>query len=149
MISVIQRVSRASVTVDGRIIGEIAHGLVALTAIHPSDTDDDCRKTADKLLTLRVFRHTEKAYHLDLTQVDEAGLLVVPNFTVAADVSSGRRPSLHLAASPGEASARFDKLVDALRSRFPNLQTGQFGADMLVEIHNDGPLTVIYDTCTK
>lgn len=145
MISVIQRVTSAKVEVGGVVVGEISRGLVALTAVHGTDTDDDLRKTADKLLGLRVFPQGDKAYDLDVTQVG-GGLLLVSNFTVAADTTGGRRPALHPAASPAVAKEMFAKFVEIVRAKYPQVATGEFGAEMAVTIHNHGPLTVIYDT---
>lgn len=148
MISVIQRVSSGRVVVGGEVVGEIGRGLVVLTAVHGSDTDDDLRKTAEKLLTLRVFPEGEKAYHLDVAQVG-GGVLLVPNFTVAADTTGGRRPALHPAAAPAVAAGVFETLVAMVRAKHPNVATGRFGADMEVTIVNDGPLTVLFDTRAK
>lgn len=148
MISVIQRVSSGRVVVGGDVVGEIGRGLVALTAVHGTDGEEDIRKTAEKLLTLRVFPQGDNAYDLDVTQVG-GGVLLVPNFTVAADTTGGRRPALHPAASPSAAAGMFEKLVAAVRSKYATVATGRFGADMEVTIVNDGPLTVIYDTRSK
>lgn len=145
MISVIQRVSAASVVVGGEVVGQIGRGLVALTAVHTDDTDDDLRKTADKLATLRVFPSGDKAFDLDITQVG-GGLLVVSNFTVAADTTGGRRPALHPAACPEVAREKFEQLLSLIRAKVPGVQTGRFGADMAVTITNDGPITVIFNT---
>lgn len=145
MISVIQRVLSASVSVDGQVVGQISRGLLSLTAVHASDTDGDLRKTADRLLQLRVFPNGDKAYDLDLTQVG-GGLLVVSNFTVAADLTGGRRPALHPAAPPAVAREKFDQLLSLIRTKFPGVQTGVFAAEMKVTLSNDGPLTVIYDS---
>lgn len=146
MISVIQRVSAGKVEVGGRVVGEIGRGLVVLTAVHVGDTEEDLRRTAEKLVTLRVFPNGEKAYDLDVTQVDGGGVLLVSNFTVAADLSGGRRPGLHPAAGPGEARGMFEKLVGMVRAKVPGVQVGEFGAEMRVSIENDGPLTVVFDT---
>lgn len=148
MISVIQRVTSARVVVGGQTVGSVERGLVALTSVHATDTDDDLKKTVDKLLTLRVFPEGDKAYHLDVTQVG-GGLLLVSNFTVAADLTGGRRPALHPAASPAVAKEKFASFVNLVRSKYPQIATGEFGADMEVTIVNDGPLTVIYDSRAK
>jgi D-aminoacyl-tRNA deacylase len=146
VISVVQRVSRARVIVAGETVGEIGRGLVALTAVHVTDTEQDLRKMADKLLQLRVFPEGEKAFHLDVTQIAEGGVLVVSNFTVAADTGGGRRPALHPAASPAVAAEKFQQLVELLRGKHPRVATGVFGADMSVEIANDGPVTLVLNT---
>lgn len=146
MISIIQRVSSGRVEVAGAVVGEVGRGLVVLAAIHVEDTDDDLRRTAEKILTLRAFPEGDKAYHLDVSQIDGGGVLLVSNFTVAADISSGRRPSLHPAASPAVAEKKFAQFVELCRAKFPRVATGQFGAEMKVSIVNDGPLTLVYDT---
>lgn len=145
MISVIQRVSSASVVVGGQVVGQIERGLVALTAVHTTDGEADLKKTAEKLLTLRVFPEGEKAYHLSLADVG-GGLLLVSNFTVAADLTGGRRPALHPAASPDVARKLFEQLVELCKAKHPHVATGVFAADMAVSLVNDGPLTVVYDT---
>jgi D-tyrosyl-tRNA(Tyr) deacylase len=145
MISVIQRVSRAKVEVAGRVVGEIARGLMVLTAVHAADTDEDLVRTVEKVLTLRVFPNGEKSYDLEVGQVG-GGVLVVPNFTVAADVTGGRRPALHPAAAPAVGLVYFEKLLGLLRARHAAVACGEFGADMAVTLSNDGPLTLVFDT---
>lgn len=125
-------------------VGEIGGGLAVLLAVVRGDTRVDIQKIADKLVALRIFPSANGAYDLDVCQVGGA-VLLVSNFTVAADVTGGRRPSFSKAMSPSEAKPLFDELVAELQPRVP-VATGEFGADMSVEITNDGPLTLIVDS---
>lgn len=148
MICIVQRVTSASVRVGDAVVGQIGPGLVALAALHADDTDAELAKAADKLLTLRVFPQGDQAYHLDVTQVG-GGMLLVPNFTVAADTSGGRRPALHPAARPDVAKGWFEKWVGLVRQRYDRVATGEFGADMAVSLVNDGPLTLVVEVRRK
>ena len=145
MIAVVQRVSEASVTVEGRAVGQIGPGLLALVAVHKADAAADVSRTANKLCTLRVFRGGGKYFELDVKQVN-GSVLLVSNFTVAAQTRQGRRPSFDDAADPETGRRLFDQLVEAVRATGVPVQTGEFGADMLVSLVNDGPVTVIVDS---
>lgn len=145
MIAVVQRVSEASVTVAGEFVGRIGGGLVALVAVHETDTDADVAWTATKLVGLRVFRNGDKHFDVDVRQAGGA-VLLVSNFTVAADTRKGRRPSFDAAAGPEKGRALFDALVGAVRAQGVEVQTGVFGADMKVGLVNDGPATVLIDS---
>lgn len=142
MIAVVQRVLSARVTVEGAVVGEIGAGLCVLVAVERDDTDQDVAWMASKLATLRVFRNGDKYFDLDVKQIG-GGILLVSNFTVAADTSSGRRPGLSPAAAPDVGRVDFDKLVAAVRGLDVPVQTGQFGAEMKVDIANDGPVTLV------
>jgi D-tyrosyl-tRNA(Tyr) deacylase len=147
MITIVQRVSEARVTVAGEIVGSIGPGLLALAAVVKTDTDRDIAWTAAKLSAMRVFRSTDGTKHFD-RDVKEIGgaILLVSNFTVSAATTKGRRPSLDRAAEPAVAQAMFDKLVQAVRAQQVPVQTGQFGASMQVGLTNDGPVTFILDS---
>lgn len=147
MIAVVQRVSHARVTVHGSTVGEIDRGLLVLAAIHADDTPADLQWTAAKLTTLRLFPNADKPLDLDV-QTIHGGILLVSNFTVAADTRKGRRPSLDLAAPPAVAKTLFDDFVAAVRKEAPHtpVATGQFGADMQVTLTNDGPVTILLDS---
>ena len=142
MIAVVQRVNEARVRVDGRIVGEIGRGLLVLAAIERGDTPDGLRGVAKRLVHLRVFPAELKSFEIDL-KAEGGGLLLISNFTVAADTSASRRPSLSGAAPPAEAKILFDQLVEFVREEGIAVATGEFGADMLVESINDGPTTFI------
>ena len=140
MIALIQRVNKARVTVDNESIGEIEAGLLAFVAIERGDSDALVAKLLHKLLNYRVFPDDAGKMNLSLKDTD-GGLLLVSQFTLAADTNSGLRPSFTPAASPDEGKRLFDALVNAARREHTRVATGSFGADMQVELVNDGPVT--------
>ncbi len=141
---VLQRVSRASVTIEGRIAGAIGLGFCLLVGFTHSDTGDQVDWMAEKVAGLRLFADAEGKMNLGLAEVQGA-LLVVSQFTLYGDAAKGRRPSFIDAARPEAAIPLYERFVAALRNRGLQVATGEFGADMLVEIHNDGPVTLILD----
>jgi D-aminoacyl-tRNA deacylase len=145
MIAVIQRVTSASVAVNGVTIGQIAHGLVGLVAVQRADSAADVAWMAGKLTSLRIFRNAGKHFDLDVRQVG-GGILLVSNFTVAGETAKGRRPSLDGAAAPPEGRLLFDRLVAAVAELGVPVATGEFGADMQVMLTNDGPVTFIVNS---
>jgi D-tyrosyl-tRNA(Tyr) deacylase len=145
MIALIQRVASAAVTVEHQIVGQIAHGLLVLAAVHADDSHFDIDWTAQKLLTLRIFPLADKAYDLDIAAA-AGSLLVVSNFTLAAETAKGRRPSLNPAAPPEKARPLFDLLLARLRQSPIPLATGIFAADMQITLTNDGPTTFLLDS---
>ncbi len=142
MIAVVQRVTEASVDVNGETVGRIAAGLAVLVSVEVHDTNYDAERMADRLLGLRIFPAGEKAYDLTVSQIGGA-LLVISNFTIAADTGSGRRPSLSPAAKPEAARPIFEHLLATLRLGTAPVATGRFGEEMRVSIVNDGPCTFI------
>ena len=141
MKSVIQRVSQARVMVGGVVIGEIGTGLLVLLCAERGDAEEQADKLLAKLLKLRIF--SDPAGKMNLSVQDVAGgLLVVSQFTLAADVSGGNRPSFTGAASPDEGRRLYDYFVAQARTLHPIVQTGQFAADMQVHLVNDGPVTI-------
>lgn len=140
MISLIQRVSEASVTVDGEITGQIGRGLLALVAVQPDDTPATVTRMADRVLTYRVFPDAEDRMNRSLLD-EEFELLLVPQFTLAADTKKGTRASFTRAAPPDKARDYFERFVVECRQRLPQVATGVFGADMQVALVNDGPVT--------
>jgi D-tyrosyl-tRNA(Tyr) deacylase len=140
MIGLLQRVSSASVVVDGCVIGAIDGGLMVLLCAERGDTEKTADALLTKLLRYRVFSDAAGKMNLSVTDV-AGGLLLVPQFTLAADTKSGTRPSLSLAASPQEAARLFDYFVRQARAGHASVETGQFGADMKVSLVNDGPVT--------
>lgn len=141
MISLIQRVSEARVVVDGSIVGEIGPGLLVLVCAEHGDSDAHADRLLAKLLKLRIF--SDAAGKMNLSVQDIAGgLLLVSQFTLAADTSGGNRPSFTQAAAPGEGRRLYDYLVAKARLAHPVVQTGEFGADMKVHLVNDGPVTI-------
>lgn len=145
MIAVVQRVERASVVVDGTTVGAIARGLTALVSVVRDDLDRDVAWMANKLAGLRVFPSEKGEYDCDVRDAG-GGILLVSNFTVAADCSAGRRPSFIRAMPPDLARPIFDRLIAAVAALNVPVATGVFGADMRVEIVNDGPLTLIVNS---
>ena len=141
MIGLVQRVRQASVTVDGAVVGAIGHGLLLLVCAEPADTELQAAKLVDKLLKLRIF--SDEAGKMNRSLVDVAGgLLIVSQFTLAADVSGGNRPSFTGAAGPELGRALYDTVLRMARERHPKVQAGVFGADMQVALVNDGPVTI-------
>ena len=145
MITIVQRVSEARVTVDGEVVGAINAGILALAAVARTDTDKDIAWTAAKLAALRIFRSDGKHFDKDVREIGGA-ILLVSNFTVAANTRQGRRPSLDGAADPAVAEAMFARLVEATRAQGVTVATGKFAADMKVSLTNDGPATFILDS---
>lgn len=141
MKAVLQRVNEARVVVDGQIVGEIAQGVLVLLCAEKGDTEAVAQKMLDKILKLRVFY--DDAGKMNRSVVDvKGGLLVVSQFTLAADTSSGTRPSFTRAAPADEARRLYDTFVAQAKVQHPDVQTGLFGADMKVHLVNDGPVTI-------
>ncbi|MFK8054400.1 MAG: D-aminoacyl-tRNA deacylase [Woeseiaceae bacterium] len=140
MIGLIQRVTRSSVTVDEQIIGEIGQGLMVLVGVEREDSAENARKLAERVANYRIF--ADKDGKMNLSAKDIGGsLLAVPQFTLAADTRRGRRPSFASAAPPDLGNACFDVFCEALKALELSVATGEFGADMQVELINDGPVT--------
>ena len=140
MIGLLQRVSHASVSVDDSVIGEIERGLLALVAVHRDDKEQDIERLAARILTYRVFPDAEGRMNRSVRDVS-GGLLLVPQFTLAADTQKGTRASFTKGADPEKAAVFFDELVAACREGLKTVETGRFGADMQVSLLNDGPVT--------
>ena len=143
MLSLIQRVTQASVTVDDAVIGAIGPGLLALVAVEPGDAEPQFRRMAERLLGYRVFDDGNGKMNRSLTDTG-GGLLLVSQFTLAADTRSGMRPSFSTAAPPAEAERGFDRLLELCRQmHVPGVETGRFGAHMVISLVNDGPVTFL------
>ncbi|MBA4177649.1 MAG: D-tyrosyl-tRNA(Tyr) deacylase [Leptothrix sp. (in: Bacteria)] len=141
MMALVQRVREARVEVAGRSVGAIGHGLLVLVCAEPADTSAQAERLIDKLLKLRIFGDADGKMNRSVQDV-AGGLLVVSQFTLAADVSGGNRPSFTGAAAPALGRALFDTVVQLARRRHPVVQAGEFGADMQVHLVNDGPVTI-------
>lgn len=141
LISLIQRVTRARVEIAGHIVGAIDQGLLVLVCAEPSDTDAIADKLVAKLLKLRIF--SDEAGKMNRSVVDvQGGLLIVSQFTLAADTSAGNRPSF-TAAAPAELGQRlYERVLATARAQHPVVAAGEFGADMQVHLVNDGPVTI-------
>ncbi|WP_295638671.1 D-aminoacyl-tRNA deacylase [uncultured Methylibium sp.] len=141
MIALVQRVSEARVVVDGRAVGAIGSGLLVLVCAQPADTEAVADKLVDKLLKLRIF--SDEAGKMNRSVVDvRGGLLVVSQFTLAADLASGNRPGFSGAAPPAQGRALYERVLATARARHPQVEAGVFGADMKIHLVNDGPVTI-------
>lgn len=145
MIGLIQRVSSASVAVDGDVQGRIAQGLLVFLAVQPDDGPVTTRRMAERVLTYRVFPDAEGRMNRSLID-DGLELLAVPQFTLAADTKKGTRPSFTGAASPEVGRQYFEQFLAACRERLPLVESGVFGANMEVSLVNDGPVTFWLET---
>ena len=146
---VIQRVSEASVTIDGEMISKIDKGMMILLGIEDADTEDDIEWLCNKVTKLRIFSDENDAMNLDINQI-EGSFLVVSQFTLHAMTKKGNRPSFIRAARPEKAIPLYEKFLERLASISGRpVQCGQFGADMDVALINDGPVTIIIDTKDK
>ena len=140
MISIIQRVSTAKVTVGNQDIGAIDMGIVALIAIEKEDSEKEAERLLERILNYRIFADEHDRMNLSLRDID-GGLLLIPQFTLAADTNKGNRPSFISAASPEKGRQLFVYLQDRALTTYANVQFGQFGADMQVSLINNGPVT--------
>ena len=141
---VIQRVSEASVEVNGKICGEIGKGYLVLLGVGDGDTEADCIRLADKLINLRIFSDENDKINLSLKDVN-GQLLIVSQFTLYADCRKGNRPNFTQAAKPDTAKALYEFFIEYCKKSVPVVQSGIFGADMKVRLLNDGPFTVVIE----
>jgi D-tyrosyl-tRNA(Tyr) deacylase len=141
MRALIQRVSSGKVTVEGKTVAEIGHGLIVLLGIGHGDTEEQARFLAEKIASLRIFEDSASKFNLSLLDVSGEAI-VVSQFTLYGDARKGRRPSFSEAARPEVAAPLVEKFTEFLRSEGIPSQTGIFGAHMVVEIENDGPVTI-------
>ncbi len=148
MKALLQRVTQASVTVSGEIVGSIKNGLVVLLGVACGDTARDAQYLAQKTVGLRIFSDSEGKFNLSALDVN-GELLVISQFTLLADTRKGRRPSFTDAAPPGLAEELFNRFIEEVRTSGLKVETGRFQAHMLVEIHNNGPVTIMLDSRDK
>lgn len=145
MRAVIQRVSSANVKVDGKIVGEIGQGILALVGFLPEDNGKAFEYIAEKLIHLRIFE--DDAGKLNRSVLDiGGGLLLVPNFTLYADCRQGRRPGFSASSPADMARVQFEAFCQIVKEKFPLVQTGEFQADMEVSLVNDGPVTLVLES---
>ena len=144
MRALLQRVSEASVRVDGEVVGAIDAGLLVFLGVFPNDSEAELEWMADKILGLRIFADDEKAMNRSVVDVS-GGVLVVSQFTLAADVSRGKRPGFSMAAPPEIAEPLYGRFLEMLRARHEPIAAGVFGADMQVALVNDGPVTFLLE----
>ncbi len=142
MIALLQRVTSAAVVVNDETVGAIDAGLLVLVAVEPGDGEAQAQRICERLLGYRVFSDAEGRMNRSLRDIG-GGLLLVPQFTLAADTRKGMRPSFATAAAPEDGRRWFDRLVELARAAHPKVATGQFGAHMQVRLVNDGPVTIL------
>ena len=145
MRAVLTRVRSASVEIDGRIKGQIGKGFLVLLGVHESDGEKEAEKIADKICGLRIFEDENGKMNVNPMDAGAASILLISQFTLFADCKS-RRPGFSKAARPEKAIPLYEKVIELCREKGFEVQTGEFGADMLVASENDGPLTILLDT---
>ena len=144
MIALLQRVSEAKVIVSGQCIASIDQGILALIGVQSGDNEDTAEQFISRIINYRLFADEEGKTNLSLIDI-QGGLLLVPQFTLAANTKKGRRPSFTSAAPPELGKSVFQSMVDLARNRYAQVEAGRFGADMAVHLINDGPVTFILD----
>ncbi len=144
MITLMQRVTEARVIVAGNCIGQISQGLLIFVGVQPDDDAAVARQFVDRLLNYRVFSDDQDRMNLSLQDIN-GGLLLVPQFTLAANTRKGRRPSFTSAASPEHGEHVFNEMLAYARQQYQPVESGRFGADMKIQLINDGPVTFIHD----
>ena len=144
MIALIQRVNRARINIDDKLYAEINRGVLVFLGVEKQDTDSNANKLLDKILAYRVFADSEGRMNLNLKDV-EGDLMLVSQFTLAADTNSGLRPSFSSAMEPSVAKEIYNKLVATAKSKHGVVRSGQFAADMQIELENDGPVTFMLE----
>ena len=145
MRAVVQRVTYSNVKVDGNIVGEINRGFNVLIGISKEDTEEDMKYIKDKLINLRVFEDENNKMNLSLSDI-QGELLIISQFTLYGDVRKGRRPNFMNALGVNEAKVFYDKFIESMKETGLKIETGIFGADMKVDIKNDGPVTILLDS---
>ena len=148
MIALIQRVAEARVAVGGETVGAIASGLLVLLGVERGDSENEAARLAERVLGYRVFADHAGKMNLSVKDV-EGGVLVVPQFTLVADTNSGTRPSFSSGASPVDGKRLYERFVQETRGRYARVETGRFGAHMLVSLVNDGPVTFWLEVSSK
>jgi D-aminoacyl-tRNA deacylase len=145
MRAVVQRVARSSVVVGGQLTGSIDKGLTVLLGVEKSDTTDDVKYMVDKIANMRIFEDSDEKMNLSLMDVG-GSILAISQFTLMGDCRRGRRPSFSNAAPPDHANGLYEKYVELTRDMGITVETGKFQSHMDVEIHNDGPVTILLDS---
>ena len=148
MKALLQRVTRASVSVTSEVVGRIGRGLVVFVGVASGDTEKDAQYLAQKTVSLRIFSDEQGRFNLSVLDIN-GELLVVSQFTLLADTRKGRRPSFIEAAPPAQAEEIFERFVEQARATGLRVETGRFQQYMQVEIHNDGPVTILLDSKGK
>ncbi|CAA9889918.1 D-aminoacyl-tRNA deacylase [Candidatus Methylobacter favarea] len=145
MITIIQRVATAKVTIDNQDTGKIDTGIMALVAVEKNDTQKDAERLLERILNYRIFADDNDRMNLSLRDIN-GGLLLVPQFTLAADTQKGNRPGFSSAAAPEKGRQLFEYLEHKAKTTYPKVEFGRFGADMQISLVNDGPVTFMLKT---
>ena len=145
MRAVVQRVGKASVSVDRKVVGQIESGLLVFVGVGQGDTQQDADYIATKILGMRIFQDDAGKMNLDVTQID-GSVLIVSQFTLFGDVRKGKRPDFTMAALPEDAKGLIEQIIQRINKADIPVQTGIFGAHMVVDIENDGPVTIMLDS---
>lgn len=145
MIAVLQRVKRAAVTVDNRVVGKIDSGLLVLLGVREGDNEKDAELLAAKIAKCRIFTDSEDKMNLSVTDIG-GGVLVVSNFTLLANYRRGNRPDFMDAAAPARANELYEYFTEQMRREVANVATGEFGAEMQIDLAADGPITIVMDS---
>lgn len=145
MLALLQRVTHASVTVDHEIIGKINRGILVFAAIQPQDTEKNIERMIERILGYRIFSDANERMNLNVQDIN-GGLLIIPQFTLAADTSKGMRPSFTSAADPILGNKLFTYFTGRVKNKYSNIAFGKFGANMQIELCNDGPVTFLLQT---
>lgn len=145
MKAVVQRVKKASVSIEGKVLGTIEKGFAILLGISETDTEEDGKYLSEKIANLRIFEDSQGKMNLSCLDI-KGELLIISQFTLLADCGKGRRPSFVEAARPEKAIPLYENFISILKQTGLKVETGEFGASMVVEIHNDGPVTIILDS---
>ena len=140
MIALIQRVTEANVVVNNKNVGEIQQGILAFIGVEKNDSEEQVSRLVDKVLSYRIFADADNKMNLSVQDI-KGGVLLVPQFTLAADTQKGCRPSFSSAAPPEEGERLFNEFVKQAKNKYQQIETGQFGADMKISLLNDGPVT--------
>ncbi|MDD5313278.1 MAG: D-aminoacyl-tRNA deacylase [Dehalococcoidia bacterium] len=148
MKALLQRVTSASVKIDENIVGSIGAGIVVLLGVAGDDSEKDADYLVDKIVNLRIFNDAQNKFNLSALQIN-GEMLVISQFTLLSDTRRGRRPSFTQAAEPAKAEALYNYFVMKMKHMGLKVETGRFAAHMLVEIHNDGPVTIMLDSREK
>lgn len=142
MTAVLQRINRATVFADGEFSGEVGKGLYILLGVIEGDTQEDARLLCEKISKLRIFSDENDKLNLSVTDID-GEVMIVSNFTLAADYSHGNRPDYFSAAAPAEANSLYEYFISLMEQKVKRVATGKFGADMKTELSTDGPVTIV------
>jgi len=142
MLALLQRVTHANVVINGNISAAIEHGILIFLAIEPCDTEKEAQRLGERILGYRIFQDSNDKMNLNVQEIN-GSILIVPQFTLAADTTKGMRPGFSTAANPALGEKLFNYFVEKMREKYAKIATGKFGANMKINLCNDGPVTMI------